>query len=104
MSRKCKVVELDRRSKTVIPQRILLTDERRVQEGRIRDKVAHEPEDVDSWEIDGRTCGRLSAEVQERLRVEGQRPADGVDPTAELRNDLKKRDWHDRELRSFHEA
>jgi hypothetical protein len=62
---------------------------RRVKKGRIRNEVCHEAQDVDSREIDGGSRRRASLEIQDRLRIEGGRPADSVDPTEELGKNLK---------------
>jgi hypothetical protein len=90
MRSKCQVVELYRWRKAFVPQRVLMAYLRRVEEGRIRNEIRKKAQNVDGWEVDGGTRCRASAEIQDRLRVEGGRPAKSVDPTEEFGNNLKE--------------
>ena len=80
MRRERQIIYLHRRRKPMMSLGILSSDLRRVYERRIRDKVCEEADHVYGGEIDcGSGCG-TSTEVEDWLRVEGEGPAEGVDP------------------------
>ena len=64
-------------------RRIFLSYLCRVKERSVGDEVCDEAQDVDGGEIDGCSCSGFSLEIQNGLRVEGEGPAEGVDPTEE---------------------
>lgn len=59
---------------------VLPPDLRRVEECAVGDEVRDEAEDIDGWEVDGRAAGGLPPEVEDGLGIEGEGPAEGVDP------------------------
>lgn len=97
VTRESQVIELHRWRQPMMPERIFATYLWRVEKAGVRDEVRDEAQDVDSWEIDGRACRRLSAEVENRLRVEGERPANGVDPAEQRGYRREERSCHFRQ-------
>jgi hypothetical protein len=87
----CQVIEFHRGSKAMVAQRILLSDDWRVQKCNIRSEVCKKTKYVDDGKVNRGSGRRFSPEVEERLRVKGQGPGYGIDPAEDLRQDFKKR-------------
>lgn len=90
MCGKSQIVELHRWRKPLIPQRVLMAYLRRIEKGRIRNEVCQKAQNVDSRVIDGGSRRGASLEIQDRLRIEGGRPADSIDPAEELGKNFKE--------------
>ncbi len=90
MGSKGQIVHLHRRRKALIPQRILLAYQRRIQKRGIRYEIGDKAKDVDEGEIDGCSAGGASPDVNDGLGVEGERPAEGVDPAEEVGGDFQE--------------
>lgn len=84
MRREHQVIEAHRGRQSMVPQGVLPADARRVEEGGVGDEVGDEAEDVNNGEVDRRAAGGFAPHIEDGLWVEGERPADGVDPAEEL--------------------
>ena len=62
---------------------ILLPDHGREQEEDGGEGETGESEDVQQWEVRGQACGCAALNVEVGLWVEGEGPAEGVDPAEE---------------------
>jgi len=91
VSSECQIIEFHRWGKAMVAQRILLSNDWRVQKRNIRSEVCKKTEYVDDGKVNRGSGRRLSPEVEERLRVKGEGPGYGVDPAEDLRQDFKKR-------------
>lgn len=79
MRRKCHVVAPHRGLRAArVPRRVLRADEGGGVEAGRGEQVGGEAEDVEEGEGGGRAGGGAAAEVEERLRVEGERPGEGA--------------------------
>lgn len=83
MPRKGQIIQLHRRRQPMMPQRILLSYDRGIEEGGGGGEVGEETQDVDGGKVDGGAGGGLAAVVEDGLGVEGGGPGDGVDPAAD---------------------
>ena len=86
MRRKCKVVESDRRRKSIVACCILAADDGGIEESRVEYEVCEEPKDVDYRKFDGGTLRGTTAVVENRLWIEGCRPADSIYPAESIRH------------------
>lgn len=57
---------------------ILLADQRGVEEGRSRNRIADKAQDVNGRKVNGETMRRFTPPVEDWLRVEGCRPGEGA--------------------------
>lgn len=92
--REREIVKLYRRRQAVVPQTVLLPDRRRVQESGVGYEVRDEAQHVDCGKVDGRAGCGTSAEVEEWLGIEGERPANRIYPTKEVGEGRKERGHH----------
>ena len=90
MPRKRKVVDLDRRGKTMVPQSVLPSNLRREQKRRIRCEVRNEAHHINSGKVDRAASGGLAAEVEDDLRVERERLVEEIDPVKKPGNDMEE--------------
>lgn len=88
------IVDLDRGCKAMVPQSVIPSNLRGEEERRVRREVCNEAQDVDGSEVDGCAGGGLATEVEDGLRVEGEGPAEKVDPAEEPRDDAEERSCH----------
>lgn len=63
---------------------VLRADARREEEDGRGRREAAEADDVEQGEVRGQAGGAAAAQVEQRLRVEGEGPGEGVEPAAEL--------------------
>ncbi len=85
MRRKHQIIELHRGRQPIVPRRVLGADGGGVQEEGVGGEVSKEAEDVDGWEVDCGAAGGAPGEVEKGLRVEGERPGEGVYPAERVR-------------------
>lgn len=78
----------------IVTSGVLRADVGTVVESEVGDKVGEEAQAVDEWEVDGGARGRAPAIVEDGLWVEGERPAEGVDPAEEGRQDVEEAEHH----------
>lgn len=87
---KSDIVELHRRGEPVVALRILSSDFRRVEESGIGNEVGSEAKDVDRREVDGGPASAATVVVEQRLRVERERPGDKIGPAKDIGQNREK--------------
>ncbi len=57
---------------------------RRVEKTGVGSEVGNETEEVDGRKVNRCPGSRFATEIEDWLRIEGERPAEGVDPAKEV--------------------
>lgn len=88
------VVEGDGGAVAPVAGGVLFADDRAIIKGGVGDAVGQETQAVDQREIDSGARGGFPLQVEQRLWVEGERPASRVDPAEEDRQEAEKAENH----------